>query len=284
MEKSLEGCLRSLLWQTLKSSFAPIHIAERIASRLGAATSKFNPKKALTECFLALRKEGIAIRIFLDGVDECGLDAEAVLETFTQLAKSISNTKICISSRPEQFFIDMLDDFPKLRLQDLNRQDIGKVINDDLFSKSLVAKLFRNKQYDKNKLIDELESRAQGVFLWVRLVVQSVLQGITNRDDTATLIKRPESMPDDLEKLYTMMLSRNNGDIKYYEEVAAFYFKLILHHEWISMVDFCLANNEENRKHLLVPAGWTVANVERAINWKDVAVWISARTGAVLHL
>lgn len=60
---------------------------------------------------------------------------------------------------------------------------------------------------ESRSLIEEIVSMSSGVFLWVSLVVKSLLKGLTNRDTLADLRKRLRELPDELDGLYSQMLS-----------------------------------------------------------------------------
>ena len=55
-------------------------------------------------------------------------------------------------------------------------------------------------------LVNEIQERAQGVFLWVFLVVRSLLRGLTEEDDIAMLQKRLRQLPTDLERFFQQIL------------------------------------------------------------------------------
>jgi hypothetical protein len=55
-------------------------------------------------------------------------------------------------------------------------------------------------------LVLEIAAKADGVFLWVKLVVASLLAGLRNRDDLSILQQRLRALPMDLEQLYEHML------------------------------------------------------------------------------
>jgi hypothetical protein len=56
------------------------------------------------------------------------------------------------------------------------------------------------------ELVTEIVTKASGVFLWVMVVVRSLLQGLRNRDDIEDLRRRLKELPSDLNSLYTHML------------------------------------------------------------------------------
>ena len=58
------------------------------------------------------------------------------------------------------------------------------------------------------ELVDELVSRASGVFLWVYVVVQSLLDGLESRDKIANLVIRIRELPTGLNELFSLMLGR----------------------------------------------------------------------------
>jgi hypothetical protein len=66
-------------------------------------------------------------------------------------------------------------------------------------------------------LAAEIVSKSSGVFLWVTLVVKSLLDGLTNRDRISDLQKRLQLLPSDLEELYKHMLFKHISPF-YYEQ------------------------------------------------------------------
>lgn len=55
-------------------------------------------------------------------------------------------------------------------------------------------------------LVHDIVEKAGGVFLWVRLVVQSLLSGIRNMDEMSDLWERLRPMPREPEPLYHRLL------------------------------------------------------------------------------
>lgn len=73
--------------------------------------------------------------------------------------------------------------------------------------------------------MQEIVERAQGVFLWVNLVVKSLLSGLGNRDDIADLQRRLRLLPTELEDLYEKMLFRRADE--FYDEKASQTFHIV---------------------------------------------------------
>jgi hypothetical protein len=70
--------------------------------------------------------------------------------------------------------------------------------------------------------------RADGVFLWVYLALNSLQRGSIKRDDWETLEKRLAALPSKLEDLYREMWQRHGDDVNLYRREAAFCFNLVL--------------------------------------------------------
>jgi len=62
--------------------------------------------------------------------------------------------------------------------------------------------------------VNEVLCKAEGVFLWVNLVVKSLLKGLGQRDSISDLMRRLEVLPDDLESLYEHMLQSTDSNYK----------------------------------------------------------------------
>ena len=58
------------------------------------------------------------------------------------------------------------------------------------------------------KLVADVVSRVDGVFLWVKLVVNDLIKGLHNRDDLEDLQRWLELLPIHLEELFKDMLSK----------------------------------------------------------------------------
>ena len=70
----------------------------------------------------------------------------------------------------------------------------------------------------------EIARKADGVFLWVSLVVRSLPEGITNADRATDLSRRLEMIPSDLNGLYTKIL---DGLDQFYFEHASQVFQIV---------------------------------------------------------
>ena len=127
----------------------------------------------------------------------------------------MANLKCCVSSRPERPF-DRFYGSPMLKLQDLTRDDVRAFVSSSI------------SQHTQNKQLSDLISglivqKANGVFLWAKLVVKDQTRGLRNNDDVNILRMRLEALPSQIEELYSDMLSRVDA---VYHSQAADYIQL----------------------------------------------------------
>ncbi|KAI1740933.1 hypothetical protein F4680DRAFT_447784 [Xylaria scruposa] len=213
MQKSQEGLLRTLLYEIfrqLSELIIPV-CGNRRPGPGEESESGFLPW-TLSNLYEILRKvatrETSAVRFcfFIDGLDEYDGNHSDICQALGDLAKS-SDIKICLSSRPwnefEQAFGD--NSQSKLYMQDLTRNDILQYIRWRLYEHPRWPSL-ATKASQGNWLVEEIEKRARGVFLWVFLVARLLREGLTNRDSFSDICRRLESFPLELEAFFRQIL------------------------------------------------------------------------------
>lgn len=169
------------------------------------------------------------VLIFLDGLDEMIHPDENTRDTYDNLIKlvnklaSIEKVKLCVSSRLEPEFQRQLNKFPTLRLQDVTRQDMRSVAKFHL--QPPVPDLDSDKAYQE--LIETVCAKADGVFLWLGIVVKNLRSGMLKGDSLSELKLRLQSLPKGLNLLYKNMWSRTNEDHVIYGAEAARYFNMV---------------------------------------------------------
>lgn len=218
LQKSLGGLFRSILFQALREcpELGQKLFPDRF-KRL-AQWSQFPTMHQLKRAFNYLTAEettdasGVPLKLVLliDGLDEFDageLRHSELSEIFTSAAK-LSSFKAILSSRPENAFEDAFRDCPKLRLHHLTRHDVVKYVNDKLRDHPRTKQLASQSPKETEALVSEIVEAAQGVFLWVRLVVRSLSEGLQNHDEIGVLIRRLHELPKDLERLFAYMLQR----------------------------------------------------------------------------
>ncbi|KAF3806058.1 hypothetical protein GCG54_00004384 [Colletotrichum gloeosporioides] len=228
MQKSQQGLLRGLLRQVFKQRTSLI--GEVIPDRWNSPyINMFDPWRR-SELVKALEKLGTMaqaewrICFFIDGLDEYSGDQFELANDILRMGRS-PNIKICASSRPWNEFTDAFEHSEwKLYLHDLTRDDIHMFVKDNLRDSDKFKRLQQSDGVAAEKLSLEITDRAQGVFLWVFLVVRSLLHGLMNEDDIQDLRKRLRALPTDLKETFSQML--NNIDEFYRKRTARLFLTL----------------------------------------------------------
>ena len=154
----------------------------------------------------------INLCLFIDGLDEFegnedGNDRHHMIQLLRDLDSS-RFIKVCVSSRPLLIFEESFRNSPGLRLQDLTSGDIRRYVVDKLTTDPRIRETVEQDSFQKHDFVKEVCNKAQGVFLWVKLVVRSLLDGLSNSDRMTDLRARLEALPSDLEDLYRHMIGQ----------------------------------------------------------------------------
>ena len=213
LQRSQDGLLRSILYQILRQFPDLIPFATPSLSHCEDSSLYFDSTLTTTKLLGAF--QGISTHIatakvkfcfFIDGLDEYEGKPGDIIRLI-ELLKSTLQVKICVSSRPwNEFEKDFgQDKSKKLYMQDLTRGDIELYVRDTLENDGGFQEL---KQRDSHclDLIQEVVDAAEGVFLWVFLVVRSLLEGLTNADRIVDLQRRLRLLPTDLNEYFERIL------------------------------------------------------------------------------
>ena len=136
----------------------------------------------------------------MDGLDEM---TEGVDETIGMLKKiaSESSVKPCVSSRPWNKFEEQ---FGKTRTNILNVQEVTRH-DIEIFVEANIYEHNKHRESEEYNLqyldlVRAIVDKAEGVFLWVDLAVELLLNGLQEGDNIGDLRKRLDDMPGDLSK------------------------------------------------------------------------------------
>jgi hypothetical protein len=142
----------------------------------------------------------------IDGLDEFAGNPAEIVEFVLGAARP--NVKMCVASRPWLKFEDAFKQRPSLRLQDLTREDIAKYVSEHFDKNDYFVSLQNSIPIAASALLRGVVEKAHGVFLWVYLVVNSLLQGLLNSDRLEDLQSRLDALPGDLQALFDKLLNR----------------------------------------------------------------------------
>jgi hypothetical protein len=216
-QRSQSGLLRSLLHEVLKNriDLIPDVLPEQWEKTAALAAHdlqitveewSLGQLERAFEKLVKLASLSLKLCFFIDGLDEYDGDPADLSQFFLELSGFTPHAKFCISSRPWPVFQDIYEGVPGLKLQDLTHDDIVLYIRDKLGKSKQMKWFLLTDAQSANGLIEELVEKAAGVFLWVVLVVKSLVNGLRNGDDISHLRRRLASLPSDLEDLYSHML------------------------------------------------------------------------------
>ncbi|KAH8804493.1 hypothetical protein F5884DRAFT_754102 [Xylogone sp. PMI_703] len=212
---------RSILFETLKSCPELIPAVfptkwKEVENRILYVEGAFLSASDIQRAFEILTSKGTFPRhrfcFFVDGLDEYHGD----MVDHVRLARSLrlwtsgDDVKICASSRLYIEYLETLSDSldRRIHLHKLTKYDIY------LFSRQMIEKELNVKQIIDThlRLVDRIVEISEGVFLWARLVVRSLLPGILRHDTAQALEKKLEIIPRDLNNLYDQLLDSLEPD------------------------------------------------------------------------
>ncbi|KAL1871076.1 hypothetical protein Daus18300_004821 [Diaporthe australafricana] len=207
MQRSQEGLMRSILLQVLIQR--PCLIQRICKERWEAPyADSFHPwtRPQLKSAMASLGHTDVKMCLFIDGLDEFGGDHRELVDILSQLSQ-LPNIKVCASSRPWIDFVDVFDSSPwKIYLHELTRQDILDYVTYELEREDKFRKLQSSSQAATSEIIRSIAKRAEGVFLWVYLVIRSLSRGLRNGDSLHILRTRLDALPGDLEEYFERIL------------------------------------------------------------------------------
>ncbi|KAK8075657.1 hypothetical protein PG997_010320 [Apiospora hydei] len=226
LQKSHEGLLRSLVYQVLRTR---PDLIPRVYPDIWLlyfpsedGSTKRDPKHAntgntisstvdallvvLADICAAVVDSGSKICFFIDGLDEYYGEPTDMVELIRKL-RSLPGVKMCLSSREwNEFEFEFgKDGTRKLYMQDFNRGDIITYVHDTLANDENYQDL-EDRDTAGKELLDEIVEAANGVFLWVFLVVRSFQEGLLNGDSIASLKRRLDTLPRDLNQYFERII------------------------------------------------------------------------------
>jgi hypothetical protein len=218
LQRSRKGLLQSLLFDILRERPELIRSVFGIEwKEIETTYNTFNvlePRKweistkRLEQCFtklISLTTSKFRLCFFIDGLDESQEPPEELLE-LVEMASSFPFVKVCLSSRPWLVFEEAFEAVPSLRLQDLTLPDIELYVHENLRLNRKMKNLEESNPSGAASLVRNIVTKADGVFLWVRIVTKSLLDGLRNRDEISDLQRRLDVLPPDLDALYSHMI------------------------------------------------------------------------------
>ncbi|KAG7044043.1 NACHT domain-containing protein [Colletotrichum scovillei] len=273
MQQSIKGLLCSLLHQVLsEDERTSMEVLKRQPYILRKdADTDWTARELEITLLYVLRNSAYLHLVLLDGLDEVADTPDEgvcrLLSLINDLVMS-NRVKVCVSSRPEPALKRVLEKHPMLKMQDLNNRDIHLLTRE-----RIEAMQFDANNYTTNHLSNLICEKAEGVFIWVILVLNSLKRGLDNYDDMDTLYSRVESLPKDLTKLYKEMWSRMKEDSDLYRRktVLLFYMAIeykthsesaLIWHGNANLLGLAISTDDEMLESFMASHGWELPDAE----------------------
>ena len=206
---NFEGFLRSLLYQ-LVDQLRDKDVLRDIDGRDRSATNgqPWCVRSLQERLAMVLKKYSNPICMLLDGLDEYSGDKWDLVKFLNETANA--HVKLCVASRPSPEFNITFENVPTIKMQDLNRPGIDKMVN--LTIQNSMARSGFYDDEDIVQLADEISEKANGMFLWARFAINEIRDGWTEGLDLMSLRKKLDDVPAELEQIYARIFSRVKPD------------------------------------------------------------------------
>lgn len=247
MQKSLAGLVRSLLhdvlracpeltrdifpdyWERIKS--APWHVQPHLSisnKDIRRAFSRIisDPSLYTNHCFC----------FFIDGLDEYEgthqEDPKTLVDLLTNWTKNASTTvKICVSSREYNLFMNNFSAGQRIRLHILTKSDMTNYVVDKL--------RHIDREEDKMILAESIVENAEGIFVWVTLVVKRIREQIENGACLKTLKSELDAYPKELDSLFDHILnSLADADLRAAYQTFSIFIELKRNRLYLSLLSY----------------------------------------------
>lgn len=231
LQNNIQGMLLSLLYQVLNKDPC---LTRRLLENQDDVSNKraygdWSLKDLRDALCRTIRSSGDAFCIFLDGLDEA---KELERLSWNDRGNSqiihdllcLSNVKICASSREEHPFFLFFEARPRLRIHRLTYKDIY------CYAEQNLERSWMDCDY-RNTIVQTIVDKANGVFLWVVLVLGSLNRAIRSGTASADEIReRLTQTPAELTDLFMDIWERPGDDAKLssYKIDSSRYFSLVI--------------------------------------------------------
>lgn len=208
LQNSFEGLGRSLMHAILSSLATDTNSAKTICGKRRWSLNTSNrlwSQSELKRMFSNLGGlRGIRLFILIDGLDECcPQDShDELMDTLMDIVQR-PNFKTCLSSRPWKEFTAKLCRTRTLRLDKITQFDMVA------YTKERICKTTRDQRLtagEINNLVRLVTDRADGVFLWVELVVRAVDVELKKDRGLSRVHSIVNDFPSELKEYFTALI------------------------------------------------------------------------------
>lgn len=217
IQKSLVGMLQEILDSILKQlpTLRPYVITQyRKLVKTQRTRSPTWDLEALQTAMISIieqRETRFKMLLFLDALDEHEGDNDHLVKMLMGWGQMSDgyyvNLKMCLASRSWNLFEHNFGHGPNFAIHHHTREDIR------IYTYSRLSSLFEGSAAllspeSLEALTEQITSKAQGVFIWVRLVVDQLTKDILDGTPHQILTRKVAELPEELKDLYNHTLSR----------------------------------------------------------------------------
>ena len=221
IEKSFEGLLLSIIREIISTNERLAELVlevylERVKhSSNQSQTWHSQDLECALSAIVSQREQNLELLLFLDALDEYSGPPEMMVDFVQSLVQPVpdarTEVKVLISSRPWDAFVANFDQQPGFKMHEQTKSDMRIFVLDKLGTTQTMAPTSSPAESLSNRAARDIVStvvyRAEGVFLWVKLVIDSLLAAGPN----ATMLQLEnllQALPDGLEELYERTIDR----------------------------------------------------------------------------
>ena len=237
LQKSITGMLRHILHDLLEAR--PWAIFKAVGSKRWKAAKVAERSIQIWEVdellsvllgALKLVNRHEAILVLLDGLDEV-LDVSIQAPELISLIQTLARTdhvKLLVSSRPSSLFEDAFSNGPHLRLHNHTWGDVSRFVEGSFEKEVVFQAMSISELSNMQVLCSEITDRANGVFLWVSLVVRDLTTQLRDGATMAELRDILDTIPTELDAYFLQIF---NSMPQAYRKDASVLLQLALWHE-----------------------------------------------------
>lgn len=215
IQKSIEGLLQEILYQILVEHQDLIRrmlqhnprSLERVLKQDDANTeNRWTIEEVQDALNWVIHHAELSLCLFIDALDEYHGQHRNIISTIQNLEKFTKvptfHLRLCLASRSGNAFLNAFQGCPGFIMQEKTKLDIMKYIAGHL---KVIAK---DNLAGVRSLCWMIVDKAQGVFIWVKIVTNELLDGFENGDTIEELRGALRNMPYEVSELYERMLKR----------------------------------------------------------------------------
>lgn len=202
---NFEGFLRCLLYQLVEKLQGEDALRDVVGSSLLAMNRQPWSIQSLQESLtIVLKRHSNPICMLLDGLDEYSGNKWDLVDFLKGVTNS--HVKICVASRPSPEFNATFEDVPTIKMQDMNRSGIEKLV-----TLTIQSSMARSGFYDDEDIVqlaDKISEKSNGMFLWARFAINEIRDGWAEGLDLMSLRKKLVDVPMELEQIYARIFKK----------------------------------------------------------------------------